>query len=108
MPGLQGTVSPQPESWGTIETPALVDLLEATTRRLQTTIESLAMDRATYHRQYWTRWQHLTPNYSVAAKQRECELDCAALHETVILSEALTEALQAKRDGIVAALAARR
>jgi hypothetical protein len=105
---LQGTVSPQPESWGTIETPALVELLELTTRRLQTTIESLAMDRGAYHRQYWTRWQRLTPEFSVAAKQRECELDCAPLNEQVILQEALVESLKAKRDGIVAALEARR
>lgn len=103
-----GTVSAAPESWGTAPIETLLGLLEDTSRRLQVTLESLAMDEASYHRQYWSHWQTLTQGTSVAAMTRECERKCAPLNEMVILNRAISEALRVKRDGLVAALQARR
>ena len=107
MPGPAGTVSGEVERWGEVPVEALVALLEATTRRLQTSIETLAMAEADYQRQFWTSWQHLPDGISVAAMNRACEEDCAALDEQRILARGITEALTAKRDGLVAALRVR-
>lgn len=107
MPGQAGTVSAEPESWGTIGVVDLVALLEATTRRLQRALETLAVERAHYWREYWGTWGKLAETASVAAKTRECERVTANRNEHVLVGEGLVEALRAKRDGLVAALGAR-
>ena len=107
MPGQAGTVAAEPENWGTIPVEDLVALLEATTRRLQQALETLAVERAHYWRSYWGHWQKLTPTASVAAKTRECERECAGRNEHVVVGEGMAESLRAKRDGLAAALGAR-
>ena len=47
--------------------------------------EEVALDQGTYHRQYWTHWQQLPEDMSVAAMTRDCELVCRVLQEQVIL-----------------------
>jgi hypothetical protein len=102
-----GTVAGELEQWGTATVPSLVDLLEATTRRLQATIETLALDEATYHREYWSHWQTLNPSMSVAAMTRECERQCAQRNERVIIQRSIAEALRVKRDSLVCAIGSR-
>ena len=105
-----------PESWGTIPIDDLMDLLQATTERmigppdaegLRGQYAELAMDEAAYHRKFWATWQELPADMSIAALNRECEMVCRHLNESVILSRAVLESLLAKRDALVAILAAR-
>jgi hypothetical protein len=65
------------------------------------------MDAAAYHRKFWFTWQQLPADMSVAALNRECEMECRALKEEELLKRAILEGLIAKRDAIVAILAAR-
>lgn len=101
-------VSASPERWGTLDVEALVGLLEQTTRRLCVAIEETAMDEAAYHRKFWSVWQTLPPTLSIAALNRECERQAAALAGELTLKRALTESWRARRDSLVAALEARR
>ena len=96
-----------PESWGTIPIDDLMDLLEVTTHRLAKQYEEVAMDEGAYHRQFWGHWQKLPEGISIAAMNRECEMECRALNESVILSRSLLEGYLAKRDALVAILSAR-
>ena len=96
-----------PESWGTIPIDDLMALLEETTHRLAKQYEEVALDQGAYHRQFWHTWQQLPPDMSIAALNRECEMECRALNEAVILSRSILESLLAKRDALVAILSAR-
>ena len=84
-----------------------MDLLEVTTHRLAKQYEEVALDQGAYHRQFWHTWQQLPPDMSIAALNRECEMECRVLNEAVILSRAVLESMLAKRDALVAILSAR-
>jgi hypothetical protein len=96
-----------PESWGTIPLGDLIALLEVTTGRLSKQYEEVALDQGAYHRKYWSHWQQLPEDMSVAAMNRDCELVCKELQETVILGTSILEGLKAKRDALIAVLASR-
>jgi hypothetical protein len=85
----------------------LIDLLEATTARLAKQYEEVALDQGAYHRKYWSHWQMLPDEMSVAAMNRDCELVCKELQETVILGTSILEGFKAKRDALIAVLASR-
>jgi len=82
-------------------------LLETTTGRLAKQYEEVAMDQGAYHRQFWFTWQQLPDGMTIAAMNRECEMQCRALNEALILSRSLLESVLAKRDALVAILSAR-
>jgi hypothetical protein len=96
-----------PESWGTIPADELMALLETTTGQLAKQFEEVAMDEAAYHRKFWTTWQQLPEGMTIAAMNRECEMDCKELREQVILGTSIREGMTAKRDALVAILNAR-
>jgi len=96
-----------PESWGTIPLDELMALLEETTNRLSTQIKEVALDQGAYHRQFWHIWQQLPEGLSIAAMNRECEMECRTLNEEVIIKRSVLESLLAKRDALVAILSAR-
>jgi hypothetical protein len=85
----------------------LMELLESTTGSLIKQYEELALDEGAYQRQFWTIWQQLPDGMSVAAMTRDCELECRVLDEARILSRSLLEGKLARRDALVAILAAR-
>jgi hypothetical protein len=96
-----------PEAWGAMPIDELMVLLETTTKQLATQIQELAVDQGAYHRKFWATWTQLPEDFSVAAANRECERHCAELQEQVTLGTSLVEGLRAKRDALVAILAAR-
>ena len=96
-----------PESWGTMPLDDLMALLEATTGQLAKQHEEVALDQGAYHRKFWHTWQRLPDGMTIAAMNRECEMDCRALKEAEILSTSVREGLVAKRDALVAILNAR-
>lgn len=85
----------------------LMATLERTTLALAHDIENHALDEGSYQRKFWTIWQDLPEGMTVAAMNRDCELECRVLNEARILSRSLVEGRTAKRDAIVAILAAR-
>jgi hypothetical protein len=95
------------DAWGTMPVESLIALLQSTTKKLVTQFEEVAVDEGAYHRKFWTVWQTLREDAAIAAKNRECELCCKELREQVILAESIREGLLAKRDALVAVLAAR-
>jgi|SRR5215831_827872 len=97
----------EPETWATVPIEDLMVLVEVTTAQLSGQLQELAVDQGAYHRQFWSIWTQLPEEMSVAAANRECERHCAQLQEQVILATSLVEALKAKRDALVAILAAR-
>lgn len=96
-----------PESWGTIPIEDLMALLEDTTSRITIQLQEVAMDTAAYHRKFWFTWQQLPADMSIAALNRECEMECRALKEEELIKRSILEGLIAKRDAIVAILSAR-
>jgi hypothetical protein len=95
------------EGWATMPVEELMHTLEVTTLSLAQDIESHALDEGSYQRKFWTMWQHLPEGMTVAAMNRDCELECRVLNEARILSQSIVESRTAKRDAIVAILAAR-
>lgn len=85
----------------------LMALLQTTTTSLVSQHQEVALDQAAYHRRYWSHWQKLPEGLSIAAMTRECEMHCKEMDEAVRLSEQIREGLIAKRDALVAILAAR-
>ena len=85
----------------------LMALLEATTGQLAKQHEEVALDQGAYHRKFWHTWQRLPDGMTIAAMNRECEMDCRTLKEAEILSTSIREGLVAKRDALVAILNAR-
>lgn len=85
----------------------LIGLLELTSISLKEQFEEVAMDEAAYHRQFWTHWQKLPVDISIAAMNRECEMECQVRRESVILSTSLRESLIAKQQALIAVVAAR-
>ena len=96
-----------PESWGIVSVGELIALLEDTTARLAAQFQNLALDQGSYHRKFWSHWQTLPEDMSVAAMNRDCELVCKELQEEVILGTSLLEALKAKQAALIAVIAAR-
>lgn len=90
-----------------MEIESLMALLQATTEKLVVQHQEVAVDEGAYHRKFWTTWQVLREDAPIAAKNRECELQCKELREQVVLGESIREGLVAKRDALVAILAAR-
>lgn len=85
----------------------LMALLERTTAGLSKQHEEVALDEAAYHRQFWTHWQKLPEEMSIAAMNRDCEMVCKVQTEALILSRALREGMLAKQGALIAILAAR-
>jgi hypothetical protein len=96
-----------PEAWGTMPLEDLMALLQRTTDQLATQFQEVAIDEGAYHRKFWSHWQNLPEGLSVAAMNRECEMECKELAETVTLGTSIRESLVAKRDALVAVLSAR-
>lgn len=96
-----------PEVWGTMPLEDLMVLLQKTTEKLSLQHQEVAVDDGAYHRKFWTIWQTLREDAPIAAKNRECELQCKELREQTILGESIREGLIAKRDALVAVLSAR-
>lgn len=86
---------------------SLIALLQSTTDKLALQIESTALDDGAYNRKFWSHWQELPPEMSIAAANRECERECKELYEVRAISTALVESYRVKRDALVAILAAR-
>jgi hypothetical protein len=95
------------EGWATMPLPDLMAKVEATSVSLSNKIQEHAADEGAYQRKFWTTWQELPEDWSVAAANRECERQCKGLDEERILSRALVESLTVKRDSMVAILEAR-
>ena len=85
----------------------LMGLLQKTTDQLASQIESTALDDGAYNRRFWSHWQELPPDMSIAAANRECERECKELYEVRAISGALVESYRVKRDALVAILSAR-
>jgi len=86
---------------------SLIALLQTTTQKLAMQHEEVAVDEGACNRKFWTVWQTLREDAPIAAKNRECELQCKELREQVILGQSIREGLIAKRDALVAILHAR-
>jgi hypothetical protein len=85
----------------------LMALLQSTTKALAKQHEEVALDQAAYHRQFWTHWQKLPEEMSIAAMNRDCEMVCRVQTEALILSQSIREGMIAKQTAIMAILAAR-
>ena len=85
----------------------LMQLIENTTTQLARDIESHALDEGAYQRAFWTHWEKLPEEWSVAAANRDCERACKHLDENRILSRSVVESRTVKRDSMLAILAAR-
>jgi hypothetical protein len=86
---------------------SLINLLQKTTSQLITAHQEVAVSEGAYHRKFWTVWQQLNPDAPVAAKNRECESQCKELSSVITVDISTREGLIAKRDALVAILAAR-
>lgn len=86
---------------------SLMTLLQGTTAQLGDAFTELAVDRGAYHRKFWSVWQEIPEGWTIAATNRECERHCKELAEQVTLGESMVESIRAKRDALVAILAAR-
>jgi hypothetical protein len=86
---------------------ALYALLQKTTQQLVTQHQEVAVSEGSFHRKFWTVWQPLREDAAVAAKNRECELQCKELASQVTIDVSIREGLIAKRDALVAILGAR-
>lgn len=87
--------------------PDLMGRLQATTTELCSLIEMHAADEGAYQRRFWTHWQEIPVEWTVAAANRDCERVCKELDEQRTLSRALVEAARVKRDSLIAILEAR-
>lgn len=95
------------EAWATMPLPDLMQTIQNTTLSLALQIQTLAADEGAYQRKFWSRWQELSPELSVAAATRECERACKELDEQRTLSRAMVESMTVKRDSMLALLSAR-
>lgn len=95
------------EDWATMPIPDLIKSIQRLTVQLYAGIKAHAADEGAYQRAYWTHWQTLSPEMSVAAQNRECEWKCSALDEARTLSRGLMEAMKAAQTSMLAILSAR-
>ena len=87
--------------------PDLIKSIQTLTGQLYDQIKTHAADEGAYQRTFWTHWQTLSADMSVAAQNRECEWKCSALDEARILSRSLVEAMKTKQESMLAILGAR-
>lgn len=95
------------EDWATMPVPDLIKSIQKLTAQLAEQIKIHAADEGAYQRTFWTTWQQLDPDLSVAAQNRHCEWKCSALDEARILSRALLESMKVKQESMLAILSAR-
>ena len=87
--------------------PDLIQAIQNTTLTLASAIAETARNEAAYQRRFWSTWQKVPEDWSIAAANRACEQDCSALDEERILSRALVESLTVRRDSMIAIMRAR-
>ena len=95
------------EDWATMPIPDLIKSIQTLTSQLYDQIKTHAADEGAYQRTFWTHWQTLSADMSVAAQNRECEWKAHLLDGQRIISRGLLEAMKAQQESMLAILGAR-